>query len=193
MPHAQTAAVSIMDDSFDLGTRLRALRLNKGYTLRGLARRAGCSASFLSQIELNQGSPTVAHLKKICRALQFPISDVLREDVRLGEPQVGSAYKQQIYGTEWDLSYQPDKHFYSTLSYSYAYSHDIDPGFIHETNSTYLQGTTTTTDVGSFVYSGFPLSRRGIVCSRKPVKRGVRTWGRFFSKTYVEDQPPARP
>lgn len=77
-----------MDDSFDLGTRLRALRLNKGYTLRGLARRAGCSASFLSQIELNQGSPTVANLRKICSALQFPISDVLREEVRLEEPQV---------------------------------------------------------------------------------------------------------
>jgi transcriptional regulator with XRE-family HTH domain len=77
-----------MDDSFDLGTRLRTLRLNKGYTLRGLARRAGCSASFLSQIELNQGSPTVANLQKICRALQFPISDVLREEARLEEPQM---------------------------------------------------------------------------------------------------------
>jgi len=77
-----------MDNSFDLGTRLRTLRLNKGYTLRGLARRAGCSASFLSQIELNQGSPTIANLQKICRALQFPISDVLREEFQLEEPQI---------------------------------------------------------------------------------------------------------
>jgi transcriptional regulator with XRE-family HTH domain len=77
-----------MDDSLNLGLRLRTLRLNKGFTLRGLARRAGCSASFLSQIELNQGSPTVANLQKICRALQFPISDVLREETRLQEPQV---------------------------------------------------------------------------------------------------------
>ncbi len=77
-----------MEDPFDLGTRLRTLRLNKGFTLRGLARRAGCSASFLSQIELNQGSPTVANLQKICRALQFPISDVLREESKLPEPQV---------------------------------------------------------------------------------------------------------
>lgn len=76
-----------MEDSFDLGQRLRTLRLNKGFTLRGLARRAGCSASFLSQIELNQGSPTVANLQKICRALQFPISDVLREETRLETPQ----------------------------------------------------------------------------------------------------------
>jgi transcriptional regulator with XRE-family HTH domain len=77
-----------MDESFNLGLRLRTLRINKGFTLRGLARRAGCSASFLSQIELNQGSPTVANLQKICRALQFPISDVLREEVRLQEPQM---------------------------------------------------------------------------------------------------------
>jgi transcriptional regulator with XRE-family HTH domain len=72
----------------NLGQRLRTLRLNKGYTLRGLARRAGCSASFLSQIELNQGSPTVANLQKICRGLQFPISDVLREETTLKEPQM---------------------------------------------------------------------------------------------------------
>jgi len=75
-----------MEDSFDLGLRLRTLRLNKGFTLRGLARRAGCSASFLSQIELNQGSPTVANLGKICRALQMPISDVLRPEAHLGAP-----------------------------------------------------------------------------------------------------------
>lgn len=77
-----------MAESLDLGRRLRTLRLNKGFTLRGLARRAGCSASFLSQIELNRGSPTVANLQKICQALQFPISDVLREEARLLEPQL---------------------------------------------------------------------------------------------------------
>ena len=79
-----------MSNTLDLGLRLRTLRLNKGFTLRGLARRAGCSASFLSQIELNQGSPTVANLQKICTALQFPISDVLREETRLEAPQVVS-------------------------------------------------------------------------------------------------------
>jgi transcriptional regulator with XRE-family HTH domain len=79
---------SIVDNTFDLGNRLRTLRLNKGLTLRALARRAGCSASFLSQIELNQGSPTVANLRKICRALRFPMSDVLREEPRLQEPQM---------------------------------------------------------------------------------------------------------
>jgi transcriptional regulator with XRE-family HTH domain len=88
MPLAQLNGVLTTNESFDLGLRLRTLRLNKGFTLRGLARRAGCSASFLSQIELNQGSPTVANLQKICRALQFPVSDVLREEVRLQEPQM---------------------------------------------------------------------------------------------------------
>ena len=64
MPPARLTGVFTMNDSFDLGQRLRTLRLNKGFTLRGLARRAGCSASFLSQIELNQGSPTVANLDR---------------------------------------------------------------------------------------------------------------------------------
>jgi transcriptional regulator with XRE-family HTH domain len=77
-----------METSLNLGSRLRSLRVNKGYTLRGLARRAGCSASFLSQIELNKGSPTVANLEKICHALQLSISDVLRTEARAIEPQM---------------------------------------------------------------------------------------------------------
>jgi transcriptional regulator with XRE-family HTH domain len=77
-----------MENPLNLGLRIRSLRVNKGYTLRGLARRAGCSASFLSQIELNKGSPTVANLEKICQALQLPISDVLRRETRLHEPQM---------------------------------------------------------------------------------------------------------
>jgi transcriptional regulator with XRE-family HTH domain len=66
--------------------RLKTLRLQKGLTLRELARQAGCSASFLSQLELNQASPTIANFEKICTALKMSLVDVLREEPRLQEP-----------------------------------------------------------------------------------------------------------
>jgi len=70
----------------NLGLRLKTLRLQKGLTLRELARQAGCSASFISQLELNQASPTIANFEKICTALKMSLVDVLREEPHLQEP-----------------------------------------------------------------------------------------------------------
>lgn len=54
--------------------------------MRELARQAGCSPSFLSQLELNQASPTIANFEKICKALKMSLVDVLREEPQLQEP-----------------------------------------------------------------------------------------------------------
>ncbi len=70
----------------NLGHRLKSLRLQKGLTMRELARQAGCSPSFLSQLELNQASPTIANFEKICNALKMSLVDVLREEPQLQEP-----------------------------------------------------------------------------------------------------------
>jgi transcriptional regulator with XRE-family HTH domain len=70
----------------NLGLRLKTLRLQKGLTMRELARQAGCSPSFLSQLELNQASPTIVNFEKICRALKMTLVDVLREEPHLQEP-----------------------------------------------------------------------------------------------------------
>jgi transcriptional regulator with XRE-family HTH domain len=70
----------------NLGLRLKSLRQQKGLTLRELARQAGVSASFISQLELNQASPTIANFEKICHALKMSLVDVLREEPHLQEP-----------------------------------------------------------------------------------------------------------
>lgn len=75
-----------MPDTDNLGARVKSLRQVRGLSLRQLARMAGCSASFLSQLELNKASPTVANLQKIARALKMPLSDVLREEQTISEP-----------------------------------------------------------------------------------------------------------
>jgi transcriptional regulator with XRE-family HTH domain len=52
-----------------LGNCLRSLRELKGITLRGLAERTDFSASFLSQIENGQSSPSISSMEKIAHAL----------------------------------------------------------------------------------------------------------------------------
>jgi transcriptional regulator with XRE-family HTH domain len=52
-----------------LGNCLRSLRELKGISLRGLAERTDFSASFLSQIENGQSSPSISSMEKIAHAL----------------------------------------------------------------------------------------------------------------------------
>src|SRR5258708_32310248 len=52
-----------------LGNSLRFLREQQGISLRALAERTGFSASFLSQIENGQCSPSISSMEKIANAL----------------------------------------------------------------------------------------------------------------------------
>jgi transcriptional regulator with XRE-family HTH domain len=90
----------------NLGIRLKSLRLQKGLTMRELARQAGCSPSFLSQLELNQASPTIANFEKICRALKMSLVDVLREEPQLQEPiQVPLHSDDQPLAMRWQRAW----------------------------------------------------------------------------------------
>ena len=53
----------------NLGTSLRGLREQQGMSLRALAERVDFSASFLSQIENGQCSPSISSMEKIANAL----------------------------------------------------------------------------------------------------------------------------
>ena len=59
-----------------LGARLREERLNRGISLRGLARDVGVSASMISQIETSKSQPSVSTLYAIISALRISIEDV---------------------------------------------------------------------------------------------------------------------
>ena len=52
-----------------LGNSLRFLREQQGISLRALAERTDFSASFLSQIENGQCSPSISSMEKIANAL----------------------------------------------------------------------------------------------------------------------------
>jgi transcriptional regulator with XRE-family HTH domain len=67
-----------------LGPRIRALRQARRVTLRELAERAGVTESFLSQVEREVTSPSIASVQRIARALDLGIADLFVEDAPLG-------------------------------------------------------------------------------------------------------------
>lgn len=60
---------------FDVGARLKQLRMQRDLSQRELAKRAGVTNSTISLIEQNSVSPSVSSLKKILDALPVTISE----------------------------------------------------------------------------------------------------------------------
>lgn len=61
-------------DVGDLGERLRTLRVAQGLTQQEVAKLANLSRAFVSQVERNQVSPSVASVARIARALNLSLS-----------------------------------------------------------------------------------------------------------------------
>ena len=64
-----------------LGTRLKTRRKELNLSLRELAGQVDLTASFLSQVERDQSSPSIESLRKISDALDVPIFYFLAESV----------------------------------------------------------------------------------------------------------------
>jgi transcriptional regulator with XRE-family HTH domain len=58
----------------DLGARVRALRRERGLTLKGLGRLAGLSHPFLSQVERGLARSSVTSVERIAAALDVPVA-----------------------------------------------------------------------------------------------------------------------
>jgi transcriptional regulator with XRE-family HTH domain len=67
-----------------LGPRIRSLRQARQVTLRELAERAGVTESFLSQVEREVTSPSIASVQRIARALDLGIAELFVEEPPLG-------------------------------------------------------------------------------------------------------------
>jgi transcriptional regulator with XRE-family HTH domain len=70
------------ETELQLGPRIRSLRHARHVTLRQLAERAGVTESFLSQVEREVASPSIASVQRIARALDLGIADLFAD----GEP-----------------------------------------------------------------------------------------------------------
>jgi transcriptional regulator with XRE-family HTH domain len=67
-----------------LGPRIRSLRQARKVTLRELAGRAGVTESFLSQVEREVTSPSIASVQRIARALDLGIAELFVDEAPLG-------------------------------------------------------------------------------------------------------------
>ena len=67
------------DDEYQIGAGLRRARQRKGLTLREVADAAGVTESFLSQVERDVASPSIATLRRIAVALGLSIGAVFDE------------------------------------------------------------------------------------------------------------------
>lgn len=61
-----------------LGQNMAALRQRRGMTQAELARRAGCSVSFVSRVERGTTGLSAVLFFKLCNALDCRASDMLR-------------------------------------------------------------------------------------------------------------------
>jgi transcriptional regulator with XRE-family HTH domain len=67
-----------------LGPRIRSLRRARNETLRELAEKAGVTESFLSQVEREVTSPSIASVQRIARALDLAIAELFVEEPSRG-------------------------------------------------------------------------------------------------------------
>lgn len=67
-----------------LGARIRTLRQARRLTLRDVAERAGVTESFLSQVERDVTSPSIATVQRIARALDLSIAQLFAEEPAMG-------------------------------------------------------------------------------------------------------------
>ena len=63
-----------------LGSKLKAKREEKGYTLKQTAEISGLSIGFISQVENGQTEPSLSSLKKLAMALGLKLGDLFAQD-----------------------------------------------------------------------------------------------------------------
>jgi len=109
----------------EIAEKLRALRLANHLTLKELAKKAGCTDAYLSQLERGRANPSIMILKKVASALQVKVVDFFmepeteRSDVVLKEEErvninfrTGDAKLQLLVRDVQNKRMQP---FYTTI------------------------------------------------------------------------------
>lgn len=81
------AAAPAVPDRVGMGARLRAIRKDRGLTLKALAGSSGVALSTLSKMELGQVSVSYEKFAAVATALQVDIAQLF--DARAGSPEAG--------------------------------------------------------------------------------------------------------
>jgi XRE family transcriptional regulator, regulator of sulfur utilization len=105
MSVARTPKLAVVDEpspaELRIGAQVKAERQRLGLSLRALAERTGFSASFLSQVELDQTTPSLASLAKLAHALGVTLSTLLAEHETPSEATVLRTRDRSALRSEW--------------------------------------------------------------------------------------------
>ncbi len=71
-----------MDLLASIGLKIKEMRTEQNLTLQQVADMAGCSAAYVSQIENDKASPSIATLKRIAKVLNARIVDFFVDEIR---------------------------------------------------------------------------------------------------------------
>ncbi|HEU4681224.1 MAG TPA: helix-turn-helix domain-containing protein [Gemmatimonadales bacterium] len=88
-------------DETSLGAVLRRLREERGLTLRAIAERSGFSASFLSQVENEQASPSISSMERIAAALGVTLGEFFQTVEQGNQVRVVRANARQNLYSQW--------------------------------------------------------------------------------------------
>lgn len=86
----------------DIGSNIRAIRKRKNITIAQICDETGLSQGFLSQVETNKTSPSIATLENIAQSLKVPLAYLLlkKEErmrmVRKDERKITTSGSQQL-------------------------------------------------------------------------------------------------
>jgi transcriptional regulator with XRE-family HTH domain len=84
----------------EIGPKLKDARTKEGLSLRVLATRTGFSASFLSQVELGQASPSLASLGRIAEALGIQLSALFGDANAYASPVI-HRHDERVVRSGW--------------------------------------------------------------------------------------------
>jgi transcriptional regulator with XRE-family HTH domain len=84
----------------EIGHKLKVARQHQQLSLRALAAKVDFSASFLSQVELGQVSPSIGSLDRIAQALGMHLSDLLSQPISLNGPVLRHGREASLH-SEW--------------------------------------------------------------------------------------------
>lgn len=87
MSEKQTEDPALREYLSGLGERVRQARAKRGMARRILARDSGVSERYLAQLEGGSGNPTVAVLRQIAEAVDYPLTELVTGD---GVPETAS-------------------------------------------------------------------------------------------------------
>ncbi|MEQ8442840.1 MAG: helix-turn-helix transcriptional regulator [Alphaproteobacteria bacterium] len=89
-----------------LGERVRQARAKRGMARRILARDSGVSERYLAQLETGSGNPTVAVLRQIAKAVDYPLTELVTDEAGIladAVPADLAPILEQLRGVPVDL------------------------------------------------------------------------------------------